>query len=230
MSQNGGLRQFLLLEQHRERVVSRVLSDDLLDLNAAIRKVVVEDEELVSAIVALILPEDVEAEHLAVVVQERLKVLVRAATLQLNLDVLLHFSLVGRRLLEVDHGASVGKVVRWTNLGLVELNAIFGIESLCELVTVADAEDATVDIQILGHIQILPGVVLGLVLSERQLVALEENTLRHTGVLNTWFDDVQGVILEVVEDVAVADAEVLVGVLDDWLLEVSVELEHLKES
>lgn len=61
-------------------------------------------------------------------------------------------------------------------------------------------------------------------------MALEEDALGHTCVLNSRLDDVQGVVLEVVVDDACADTIVLVRVLDDWLLEVSVELEHLKES
>lgn len=167
VGQDRFLRQFLLLEQHRERVVTRVLSDNLLNLDAAVRQVVVEDEELVATVVALVLPEDVEAQHLAVVVEERLKVLVRAATLQVNLDVLLDLCLVGRRLLEVDHGTGVSEVVVRETLRLVELNALLSVESLRELIAVTNAENATVDIQVLGNVQILPSVVLGLVLWER---------------------------------------------------------------
>jgi hypothetical protein len=121
----------------------------------------------------------------------------------------------------------VGKIIVGKSLWLVEFDTLLSVESLRELITVADAEDAAVDVQVLRNVEIPPSVVLGLILRERQSVALEENALRHTGVLDTWLNDVGGVILEVVVDDAVTDTEVLVGVLDDWLLEVSIELEHL---
>ena len=41
-------------------------------------------------------------------------------------------------------------------------------------------------------------------------------------------NDVEGVIIKVVEDDALSDSEVLVGVLNDWLLEISEEFKNLK--
>ena len=40
----------------------------------------------------------------------------------------------------------------------------------------------------------------------------------------------EGVIIKVVEDDALSDSEVLVGVLNDWLLEISFEVKNLKVS
>ena len=59
-------------------------------------------------------------------------------------------------------------------------------------------------------------------------MALEEDSLWDTSVLNAVLDDVDGVILKVVVEDALADAVVLVGILNDWLLEVNFEIENLK--
>ena len=143
-------------------------------------------------------------------------------------NVLFDFSLIRRGLLEVDHGASVSEVVLGKRLRRVERAALILIEASREVVAVNNSEDALVHVQVLSDIEVLPGVVLGLVLGERQLVSLEEDALRDTGVLDARLNDVQSVIIKIVVDDALADAEVLVGVLDDGLLEVSVELEDLQ--
>jgi hypothetical protein len=44
-----------------------------------------------------------------------------------------------------------------------------------------------------------------------------------SGVLNSWLDDVDGVIVKVVVDGALSDSVVLVGVFHNWFLEVSTE-------
>ena len=41
-------------------------------------------------------------------------------------------------------------------------------------------------------------------------------------------NDVEGVIIKVVEDDALSDSEVLVGVLNNWLLEIGEEFKNLK--
>jgi len=58
-------------------------------------------------------------------------------------------------------------------------------------------------------------------------VALKENTLRDTRVFDAGLNNVHGVVLKVIEDNALAETIVLVGVFDNRLLEVSVELEYL---
>ena len=58
-------------------------------------------------------------------------------------------------------------------------------------------------------------------------MSLEEDSLWNTGVLNSVFDDVDSVVIEVVEDDALSDSEVLVGILNNWFLEVGVEAENL---
>lgn len=58
-------------------------------------------------------------------------------------------------------------------------------------------------------------------------MSLEEDALGNTRVLDTSFQNVNGVILKVVVHGALAETVVLVGVLDDWLLEVAAEVKNL---
>jgi len=62
---------------------------------------------------------------------------------------------------------------------------------------------------------------------EWQFVSLKENTLRDTCILNSWFFDVKGVIIKVVINNAFSNSKVLVGILDNWFLEVSIEAQNL---
>ena len=59
-------------------------------------------------------------------------------------------------------------------------------------------------------------------------MSLKEDALRDTRVLNTWLDDVESVILEIVVQDALSNSEVFVGVFDNGFLEVDIEFKHLK--
>jgi|TARA_B110000977_G_C10811633_1_gene390499 hypothetical protein len=56
---------------------------------------------------------------------------------------------------------------------------------------------------------------------------LHEDALWNSGVLNSWLNNVNGIILEIIEDGAVSDSVIFVRVLNDWFLEVSAEFEYL---
>ena len=85
------------------------------------------------------------------------------------------------------------------------------------------------DIEVHADVEVSPGIVLALVMGQWELVSLQENSLGHSGVLNLGLEDVNGVVIEEVVDSALARSEVLVGVFDDWFLEISEEAESLKE-
>jgi len=59
------------------------------------------------------------------------------------------------------------------------------------------------------------------------MVSLEENTLWDARVLHTGLQNVDGVILEVVVEGALAEAVVFCCIFHDWLLEVAREVQHL---
>jgi len=56
---------------------------------------------------------------------------------------------------------------------------------------------------------------------------LHEDALWNTGILNSWFNNVDSVILEVIEDNAMSDSVIFVWVFNDWFLEVSLEFKYL---
>jgi len=111
--------------------------------------------------------------------------------------------------------------------GLAESDALIGVESSGELVAVDNSEDSSVDIEVHADVEVSPGVVLALVMGQWELVSLQENSLRHSGVLNLGLEDVDGVVIEEVVDSALARSEVLVGVLHDGLDEVGVKDQDL---
>ena len=228
VSKNGSLSKSLLLKEHGERSTSRVLGVDFFDLNLAIGKIVVENIELITTIISAILPKDIEGKNLAVIIQERLKSLVGATTFKLDLNVLFDLSLIGRSLLHVDHGTSVGEVVLVDGLSGIKSLALVSIEAFGEIITVNDTENSAVDIEILGQVKIGPRIVFGLIIGQRKLVSLQEDALRDTSILDTRLNDVESIILKVVVEDALSDSEVFVGVLNNWFLEINIELKYLK--
>lgn len=59
-------------------------------------------------------------------------------------------------------------------------------------------------------------------------MALKEDALGNAGVNNTRLNYVEGVVFEIVENYALADAVVFIGVFNDWFLEVALKLENLQ--
>jgi hypothetical protein len=119
------------------------------------------------------------------------------------------------------------EVILRKTLRSIELDTVLSVELFSERISTHDAENSAIDVQVLRDIEILPGVVFRLVIRERKFVALEEDALWDTSILNTRLNDVKSVVFEVVENDAVADAEVLIRILDNWLLEVCLELKYL---
>jgi hypothetical protein len=58
-------------------------------------------------------------------------------------------------------------------------------------------------------------------------MTLEEDTLWNSTVLNSGLEDVQSIVIKIVINNAFADSVVFVRILNDWFLEVSVEVEYL---
>ena len=61
-------------------------------------------------------------------------------------------------------------------------------------------------------------------------MSFHEDSLRDTRVLDSWLDNVNGVIVEIIVNNAFSDSEIFVSILNDWFLEVSVEFENLYKS
>ena len=219
VGQDGGLGELLSLEKLGEGSTATVLGVDLLDLDGSVAEEEVELVELVAAIVGVVTPEDVEAKDTTIVVKEALETTVGTATLQLDLNVVLELSLIGRNLLHVDHAAGVLEGIFGVILGSTDILTLLGVVGAGELVTVDDAEDTSVDVEVNAESEIGPVVVSGAVRLE-ELGALQEDALRNSGVGDTRLDNVESVVIKVEVDGALSDAEVLSGVLDDGLKEV----------
>jgi hypothetical protein len=230
VGKNGGLGELLALEEFGEGIVARVGLVDFLDFNGVVGEEVVETEVTFSTVVAVVVPQDSEWEDRAVIVEEALKVLVGAATLQHDFHIVFDFSLVWGGLFHVDHSAGVYEGVFGKVLGRGKLNAFVGVEAASKIVAIDDAEDSGVDVDGAANCEITPGVKIGRAVGLGNKVALKENSLRDTWVLDARLDNVNCVVLEVVENDALAEAVVLSGVLNDGLLEVGVELKDLDEN
>jgi hypothetical protein len=62
---------------------------------------------------------------------------------------------------------------------------------------------------------------------DEDLVSLEEDTLRDTAILNSVFQNVESIIIEIIVNSAFADAVVFIGVFNDGLLEIGLEVQNL---
>jgi hypothetical protein len=228
VSENGSLSESLSLEEHGEGVASTVLDSDLLDLKRVVSEEVVQSVVLVTTIVSLIFPEDGERKDLSVVLEERVEVSVGTATTKSDFVVVLHLSLIWGILFEVNHFAGLLVRIIGKTFRVSKVDTLVGVEGLGEIITVVHAEDSGVNREVHGHGEILPGVALGGASVLGDLMALEENTLGKTSVLLSVFDDVDGIIVQVVHHGALVDAEVLGLGLHNGLLEVSAESQDLK--
>ena len=136
-------------------------------------------------------------------------------------------SQIGGVLLQVDHGTGLNERIVRIALWCVKSDTLVLIESSGKIISFDDTEDSAVDIQIHAYIQISPGVNLGLLAGNEDLVSLEEDTLRDATVLNSILQDMKSVIIEVIVNSAFANAVVLIGVLYNGLLEIGLEVQNL---
>jgi hypothetical protein len=58
-------------------------------------------------------------------------------------------------------------------------------------------------------------------------MSLHEDTLRNTRVFNSWFNDVDCVIVKIVINDALANSEIFISIFNDWFLEETMEFENL---
>ena len=58
-------------------------------------------------------------------------------------------------------------------------------------------------------------------------MSLKENTLWDSRVFNSWFNNMESIIIKIVVDDALSDSEVLIGIFNYWFLEIGIELKDL---
>jgi hypothetical protein len=61
-------------------------------------------------------------------------------------------------------------------------------------------------------------------------VSLQENALRNTAVFNSILQDVKSIIIKVIVNSAFSDAVVFIRILNNWLLEIGLEVQNLLKS
>jgi hypothetical protein len=62
-----------------------------------------------------------------------------------------------------------------------------------------------------------------------EFVPLQEDSLWDTRVLNSWLDDMDGVVIKIVKENALSNSVVFVGVLNYWFLEITFKGENLND-
>jgi len=227
MGKDWSLSQLLLFQKHWEWETARVLGIDLLNLNSSVRQEVVENVILITTVIGSVFPEDVEAENLSIVVKETFESLVWSSSLKEHLDVVLHLSLVWRSLLVVDHQPGLGEKILWVALRWVKSYSFVGVESSSEIIAVDDSENSSVHIEVHSNVKVLPDVVLGWIFWSWELVSLQEDSLRNSGVFNSWLDNVDGIIIKIVVNGAFSESVVLISIFNNWLLEITSEAKYL---
>mmetsp|Transcript_16703 Transcript_16703/g.52574 ORF Transcript_16703/g.52574 Transcript_16703/m.52574 type:complete len:271 (-) Transcript_16703:359-1171(-) len=185
----------------------------LEDLDSVVHEVVVEDEGAAVAVQGpAVVPEEEEAEHLAVILKE----LAGGVIVHLLLG-LLHEGL----LVLLDGPVGEGDVV-----GDVEALAVEELAG--EGVAGADEEPTRVHLHLSAHAQILHAdVAIAEAARVGHAVALEEHALGEPRVVLLGLADLDAPILEVEVDDALAHAPVLLAPLNHGLTEESIEAEDL---
>ena len=136
-------------------------------------------------------------------------------------------SQIGWVLLHCDHSSGLDEGILWVLLWGIQCDSLVGIEALCEIISINDSEHSAVDVEVDSNVKVSPLVGLGFLPWDEHLMTLQENALGDSSVLNSVLKDMQCVVIKVIVDGALADTVVLVGVFNNWLLEESVEVEHL---
>lgn len=101
------------------------------------------------------------------------------------------------------------------------------IELTSEVIAVHDSENSAIHIEVLTNIDVSPVVDLAWNVWMRDFVSLKKNSLWDSRVFYSWLSDVQSVVIQVVVNQVLSDPVVLRGILDNRLLEVSIETKDL---
>lgn len=160
VGKDWGLGKLLASEEHGEGVLTVVGSNNFLNLNSIVGKEVVATVELVTTIVAVVLPHNGEGENLAVIVQERLKVLVGTTTLKHHFDVVLVLSKIWGVLLHVNHSTGVHKRIIGEALGTTKGDALVRVKRAGEFISVNNSENTAVEVNISSDLKVAPRVRL----------------------------------------------------------------------
>mmetsp|Transcript_8111 Transcript_8111/g.25327 ORF Transcript_8111/g.25327 Transcript_8111/m.25327 type:complete len:295 (+) Transcript_8111:1222-2106(+) len=231
-----------LLDEEWEWVAPSVCTSNLEHLHLVIRKVVVEHKGTELAIERFaIVPRHVEAEDLAVILEELIELVAledggggAKAGLHAADEIIVHWARV--EILLVAHNvrlhllASRRVRIRRRLQGSRYFDAELLHEGAGEVVGVGEQEDTAVevkldpDVEVRGIVEVTIGLRHAMALEEDRSLAL---TLRDAGVLYLGLGDVHRVVLQIIVEGALADAVILQTGFMHSLLEVAVETQDL---
>lgn len=201
---------------------------DFLNFDGVVREEEVEDVEIKSTFKTLIIPEDAEGEDLSIILEILLKSSIGMTSLVINFDVLLVLFLVWGWNFNIFQCQVGAVVIRRNRLWVIELDSHILIEFPCKSVSISDSENPFVEVNVDADIEILPGVVgRGVIQLFGDFLPLDEETLDDSGILSSWFIDVDGSVTEIIVDIAFSDSIVFDRVFNYCLLEVAGKSQDL---
>lgn len=134
-------------------------------------------------------------------------------------------SQIRRVLLHVDHRAGVDERIIREVFCRSDVHAFTLVVPPGEGVAVYYTEYAPINVEVHSVFQIV--LVVNSAVLSGHFMPLKEDALGDSSVLNALLHDVHGVVFEVEEQGALANAEILVRRLHNWLLEEAVEVQNL---
>mmetsp|Transcript_27970 Transcript_27970/g.55067 ORF Transcript_27970/g.55067 Transcript_27970/m.55067 type:complete len:506 (-) Transcript_27970:221-1738(-) len=201
------LGELIPLEQRGEGVTAVVVLSDFENFDGVVSQEVMDDVRALFTVHLGVSPDTVEAKHLSVVLEE----LLSGSDIDTHLfaQASFHKLFVLVHLLVVSGGLDsmlLGEGVQGVGFSFSKINTVVFEEGSGEVVAVCQAEDTAVDAEFSGDEEIVK--VDKLVVALGDAVSLDENALGDTGVLNLGLGNVHRVILQIVVDHALANAEI----------------------
>lgn len=198
------------------------------DLNSIIGKEVVKGKVAESSLKRRVVPQDLERQNLPVVIEVLLQAIIGMSASQFHLDVLLVLLRIWRvDLCVLGADESLEEVVGLA-LRLIEWDFHIAVKFLSEGITVIDPEDPLEEVDVYGDIEVFPSVVVSQLSNDFwDFLPLDEDSLRNARILNLRLRDKDGLIREIVVDKHRSDSIILQSALDDMLLEICIEPQHL---
>lgn len=198
------------------------------DFNSVIGKEVVDCKVAESSLKRRVVPQDLERQHFPVIIKVLLQAIIGMSASQFHLNVLLVLLCIWRiDLCVLGADKSLEEVVGLA-LGLIERHFHIAVKLLSEGITVIDPEDPLEEVDVDGDIEIFPSVVICQLSDDLwDLLPLDEDSLRNARIFNLRLSDKDGLIREIVVDKHRSDPIILQSALDDMLLEICIEPQHL---
>lgn len=145
----------------------------------------------------------------------------------MNLNIVFELSLIGWSLFHVNHSSSVNEGVIWELLWGIKGLSLVSIEVFGKLIAVNNSENSSINIEVASEVEVSPVIELRLIIWKWELMSLKEDSLWDSRVLYSAFNDMEGIVIHIVHDNAFSNSVIFVWVLNNWLLEKTIEFQDL---